>query len=82
MTRKRYMKLLMACGQSRNFAAQMARCVRGQLWGWGSYRRDAESWMVVWQSVARLSSLVPVKVEFRRRAAILRQALRKGAAHG
>ncbi len=81
MTRKRYIKLLMACGFSRNSAAQAARCVRDQLCGGGSYRRDAGSWMTIWRTMARFSRHASVKEELRCRAAILRQALREGAAH-
>lgn len=78
MTRKRYIKLLMASGFSRNSAAQTARYARDQLCGWGFFRRDAESWMTVWRAMARLSASPSVKAEFCRRAAILQQALRKG----
>lgn len=55
MTRKRYVKLLMACGHSRNDAENWARNAREVLNR--SYRADMESWERVYKDMAQASRI-------------------------
>lgn len=54
MTRKRYIKLLMACGQDRNGAEYWARHAREVMNR--SYRADAEAWERVFRDMARVAA--------------------------
>lgn len=54
MTRKRYIKLLMACGHDRNNAEDWARNAR-EVMNW-SYRADAEFWERVFRDMARVAA--------------------------
>ena len=53
MTRKRYTKLLMACGHDRNGAKDWARYAREVMEH--SYRVDAEAWECVYRDMARVA---------------------------
>lgn len=53
MTRKRYIKLLMACGYDRNSSEDWARNAREVMNQ--SYRADAESWERVFRDMARVA---------------------------
>lgn len=78
MTRKRYIKLLMACGFPRdecNEAARSARITRD------SYRQNLECWETSLRIVAA-NCAVEYEAQFRRRAAdLLRRALYGEVAH-
>lgn len=79
MTRKRYVKLVMACGQDRNgfeYWARRAREVMNL-----SYRADAEDWERVFRDMARAA--VPEWLRAFRliKADILRRALYDEVAH-
>lgn len=54
MTRKRYIKLLMACGHGRNNAEDWARNAREVMNR--SYRADAEAWERVFRDMARVAA--------------------------
>lgn len=69
MTRKRYIKLLMACGYSRDHAAWSARNVQTHH---ASYRGDLVCWLAAFSGGAWYES---------RKANILRYALYGEAAH-
>lgn len=73
MTRKRYVKLLMACGYSRNHAAWSARNVQTHR---ASYRGDLVCWLAAFSGGAWCESK-----ELRRKANILRYALYGEVAH-
>ncbi len=53
MTRKRYVKLLMACGHDRNNAEYWARNAREVMNL--SYRADVEAWERVFRNMARVA---------------------------
>lgn len=53
MTRKRYVKLLMACGYDRNGAEYWARNAREVMNL--SYRADVEAWERVFRNMARVA---------------------------
>ena len=74
MTRKRYIKLLMACGYNGNHAARSARYVQAYR---ASYRGDLVCWLAAFQGGAWY---VSVK-ELRRKVGILRYALCGEVAH-
>lgn len=74
MTRKRYIKLLMACGYSRNHAARSARYVQAYR---ASYRGDLVCWLAAFQGGAWYESAK----ELRRKVGILRYALCGEVAH-
>ena len=72
MTRKRYIKLLMACGYSRNRCKQFAGFARE----FGSYCGDLISWAHEFSAVARNKfEDEAVRKRYRRAADILRHAL-------
>lgn len=73
MTRKRYVKLLMACGYSRDHAAWSARNVQTHR---ASYRGDLVCWLAAFSGGAWYESK-----ELRRKANILRYALYGEVAH-
>lgn len=54
MTRKRYIKLLMACGHDRNSAKDWARHAREVMER--SYRSDAEAWERVYRDMAQVAA--------------------------
>lgn len=54
MTRRRYVKLLMACGQDRNGSEYWARHAREAMNR--SYRADAEAWERVFRDMARVAA--------------------------
>lgn len=74
MTRKRYIKLLMACGYSRNHAARSARYVQAYR---ASYRGDLVCWLAAFYGGAWYESMK----ELRRKVNILRYALHVEVAH-
>lgn len=74
MTRKRYIKLLMACGYSRNHAARCARYVQAYR---ASYRGDLVCWLAAFYGGAWYESMK----ELRRKVNILRYALHVEVAH-
>ena len=74
MTRKRYIKLLMACGYSRNHAARCARYVQAYR---ASYRGDLVCWLAAFQGGAWYESVK----ELRLKVGILRYALCGEVAH-
>ncbi len=74
MTRKRYIKLLMACGYSRNHAARCARYVQAYR---TSYRGDLVCWLAAFYGGAWYESMK----ELRRKVNILRYALHVEVAH-
>ena len=74
MTRKRYIKLLMACGYSRNHAARCARYVQAYR---ASYRGDLVCWLAAFQGGAWYESVK----ELRRNVGNLRYALCGEVAH-
>lgn len=74
MTRKRYVKLLMACGYSRDYAAWSARNVQANR---ASYRGD----LVCWSAAFYGSAWYESTKEIRRKADILRRALYGEVAH-
>lgn len=73
MTRKRYIKLLMACGHGRNDAKDFARCAREILCR--SYRADAELWERVYRDMALYTRSEFVRGLRLTRANIFRRAL-------
>ena len=73
MTRKRYVKLLMAVGFSRNCAEEFARIARMN--PVTPYRYDAESWESVFSAMARLAPEGFIRDWRSRSAAILQRAL-------
>lgn len=78
MTRKRYIKLLMACGYSRN------RCMRfaGVARAFGSYFGDLIDWAHAFSGVARNRfEDEAVRKRYRRSANILRYALHVEVLH-
>lgn len=74
MTRKRYIKLLMACGYSRDHAAWTARNVQANR---ASYRGHLVCWSAAFYGSARYESTK----ELWRKADILRRALYGEVAH-
>ena len=74
MTRKRYIKLLMACGYSRDHAAWSARNVQANR---ASYRGDLGCWSAAFYGGAWYGSTK----ELRRKVNILRYALYGEVAH-
>lgn len=74
MTRKRYIKLLMACGYSRNHVARCARYVQAYR---VSYRGDLVCWLAAFYGGAWYESMK----ELRRKVNILRYALHVEVAH-
>lgn len=74
MTRKRYVKLLMACGYSRDDAAWSARDVQAHR---ASYRGDLVCWLAAFYGGAWYESMK----ELRRKANILHRALYGEVAH-
>ena len=74
MTRKRYIKLLMACGYSRNHAARSARYVQAHR---ASYRGDLVCWLAAFYVGAWYESMK----ELRRKVNILHRALYGEVAH-
>lgn len=79
MTRKRYIKLLMACGFDRNSAEGLARCAREILCR--SYRADAESWERVYRDMALHTRSEFVRGLRLTRTNIFRRALYGEVAH-
>lgn len=74
MTRKRYIKVLMACGVSRKYAAWAARCVQAYR---TSYRED-----LVCSLESLRAGVLPVSAEeLCRRIEILHRALYGEVAH-
>lgn len=73
MTRKRYVKLMMAVGFSRNCAEESARIAR--MSPATPYRYDAEAWERVFSAMARLAPDGLVRDWRSRSAAILQRAL-------
>lgn len=72
MTRKRYIKLLMACGYSRNWCKRFAEAARA----FGSYCGDLIDWAHEFSGVARNRfEDEAVRKRYRRSANILRHAL-------
>lgn len=76
MTRKRYMKLLMACGHSRNDAAQAARIV--QIPPCDSYLRDLRRWANVEAAIACAAVDARIGDEFQRHAVLLYRVAAQG----
>ena len=74
MTRKRYIKVLMACGYSRNHATRSARYVQAYR---ASYRGDLVCWLAAFYGGAWYESMK----ELRRKVNILRYALHVEVAH-
>ena len=79
MTRKRYVKLLMACGHSRNDAADWARNAREVLNR--SYRADMESWECVYKDMAQVSRIWWLRDFYLVNVDILHRALYGEVAH-
>lgn len=78
MTRKRYIKLLMACGFPRSECKEASRAARITR---DSYRLDLERWETSLRIVAA-NCAVEYEAQFRRRAAaILHRALYGEVAH-
>lgn len=74
MTRKRYIKLLMACGTGRSQAIRNARYVQAYR---ASYCGDLVCWLAAFYGGAWYESMK----ELRRKVNILRHALRVEVAH-
>lgn len=79
MTRKRYIKLLMACGHDRNSAEDWARDAREVMDR--SYRVDVEAWERVYRDMARVAATEWSRVFRLACADILHRALYGEAAH-
>ena len=78
MTRKRYIKLLMACGYSRNRCKRFAKVARE----FGSYCGDLIDWAHGFSGVSRNRfEDEAVRKRYRRAAAILKRALCGEVAH-
>ena len=77
MTRKRYMKLLVACGHSRNDAALAARIV--QIPPCDSYLRDLMGWVHVKAAIACAAADARIRDEYQRHAVLLYRAYRAAA---
>lgn len=78
MTRKRYVKLLMACGCSRDHAAWSARDVQAHR---ASYRGDLVCWLNLSFAAMPWAQTDEQRSVLRRRAAILKRALYGEVAH-
>lgn len=79
MTRKRYIKLLMACGQDRNGSEYWARNAREVMNR--SYRTDAEAWERVFRDMARVSATERLRAFRLIKADLLYRALYGEVAH-
>lgn len=79
MTRKRYIKLLMACGHDRSSAEDWARNAREVMNR--SYRADAEAWERVFRDMARVAATEWSRAFSLIKADLLRRALYGEVAH-
>lgn len=79
MTRKRYIKLLMACGHDRNSCKDWARNAREVMDC--SYRVDVEAWERVYRDMARAAVFEWLRVLRLDKANILHRALYGEVAH-
>lgn len=79
MPRKRYVKLLMACGHDKNSSEDWARSAREDIKR--SYRADAESWERAFRGMARVARGEFVRGLRLARANIFHRALYGGVAH-
>ena len=75
MTRKRYVKLLMACGMGRNLSKRAASFANVNS---GSYLRDMYSWLRIFENSARTGKANNFCSRMRKATRILRQALKEG----
>nr|DAO94527.1 MAG TPA: hypothetical protein [Caudoviricetes sp.] len=78
MTRKRYVKLLMACGTGRSQAIRNARYVQAYR---ASYRGDLVCWLSLSFAAMPWAQTDEQRSVLRRRAAILKRALYGEVAH-
>lgn len=76
MTRKRYIKLLMACGHSRNDAALAARIV--QIPPCDSYLGDLKGWADVKAAIAYTAADAQIRDEYQRYAVFLYRVAAQG----
>lgn len=79
MTRKRYIKLLMACGQDRNGSECWARNAREVMNR--SYRADAEAWERVFRNMAWVAATEWSRAFSLIKADLLHRALYGEVAH-
>lgn len=77
MTRKRYVKLLMACGMGRNLSKQAAYFARTNS---GSYLKDMRSWLRIFENSVRTGKANNFCSRMRKAAHILRQAVKEAEA--
>ena len=74
MTRKRYVKLLMACGMGRDLSERAASFASVNS---GSYLRDMYSWLRIFENSARTGKANNFCSRMRKATRILRQALKE-----
>lgn len=72
MTRKRYVKLLMACGMGRNLSKRAASYANVNS---GSYLRDMHSWLRIFENSTRTGESNNFCSRMRKATRILRQAI-------